>query len=35
MDPVISTPDEVGALLKSDLALYGKIIKAANSRLEN
>ena len=35
MDPFISTPDEFGALLKSDLALYGKIIKAANIRLEN
>jgi tripartite-type tricarboxylate transporter receptor subunit TctC len=35
MDPFISTPDQFGALLKSDLALYGKIIKAANIKLEN
>src|SRR5688500_10659204 len=35
MDPFISTPDQFGALLKSDLALYGKIIKAANVKLEN
>ncbi len=35
MDPFISTPGQFGALLKSDLALYGKIIKAANVKLEN
>jgi tripartite-type tricarboxylate transporter receptor subunit TctC len=35
MDPFISTPEQFGALLKSDLALYGKIIKAANIKLEN
>ena len=35
MDPFTSTPDQFGALLKSDLALYGKIIKAANVKLEN
>ena len=35
MDPFISTPEEFGALLKADLALYAKIIKAANIKLEN
>ena len=35
MDPYISTPVEFAALLKSDLALYGKIIKTANIKLEN
>ena len=35
MDPFVSTPDQFGALLRSDLALYGKIIKAANVKLEN
>jgi len=35
MDPFISTPEEFGALLKTDLALYAKIIKTANIKLEN
>jgi tripartite-type tricarboxylate transporter receptor subunit TctC len=35
MDPYISTPGEFAALLKSDFALYGKIIKSANIKLEN
>ena len=35
MDPYISTPGEFAALLKSDYALYGKIIKSANIKLEN
>ena len=35
MDPFISTPEEFGALLKADLALYAKIIKTANIKLEN
>jgi tripartite-type tricarboxylate transporter receptor subunit TctC len=34
MEAFISTPEQFGALLRSDLALYGKIIKAANIRLE-
>jgi tripartite-type tricarboxylate transporter receptor subunit TctC len=35
MDPYISTPEQFAALLKSDLALYAKIIKSANIKLEN
>jgi tripartite-type tricarboxylate transporter receptor subunit TctC len=35
MEPFISTPEQFGALLKADYALYGKIIKAANIKLEN
>jgi tripartite-type tricarboxylate transporter receptor subunit TctC len=34
MEAFISTPGEFGALMRSDFALYGKIIKAANIRLE-
>jgi len=34
MEAFISTPEQFGALLRSDLAMYGKIIKAANIRLE-
>ena len=34
MDPYISTPEAFDALLKSDLALYAKIIKNANIKIE-
>ena len=34
MEAYISTPEQFGALMRSDFALYGKIIKAANIRLE-
>jgi tripartite-type tricarboxylate transporter receptor subunit TctC len=35
MEPFATTPDQFTALLKSELALYGKIIKTANIKLEN
>jgi tripartite-type tricarboxylate transporter receptor subunit TctC len=35
MDPYVSTPEQFAALLRSDLALYAKIIKSANIKLEN
>ncbi len=35
MEPWISTPAQFGALLKSDLALYGRIVKTAGIRMEN
>jgi tripartite-type tricarboxylate transporter receptor subunit TctC len=35
MEPFISTPEQFGALMRADYALYGKIIKAANIKLEN
>jgi len=35
MNPFISTPEKFGALMKADLAKYGKIIKTANVKLEN
>ena len=35
MDPFVSTPEEFAALIKSDLALYGKVIKSNNIKLEN
>ncbi len=34
-EPFASTPEQFGALLKSDLARYTKIIKSANIKLEN
>ena len=33
-DPFISTPDQMSALLKSDIIKYTKIIKTANIKLE-
>jgi len=33
MDPFISTPENFLALMKSDYAKYGKVIKSANVRL--
>jgi tripartite-type tricarboxylate transporter receptor subunit TctC len=35
LDPMISTPDQFAALMKSDMAKYAKIIKSANIKLEN
>jgi tripartite-type tricarboxylate transporter receptor subunit TctC len=35
MDPYVTTPEQFGALLKADFALYGKIIRSANIKLEN
>ena len=35
VEPMISTSDEFARLLKSELARYGKIIKAASIKLEN
>jgi len=35
VDPLIATPDQFAALLKSDMAMYAKIIKAANIKLED
>lgn len=34
MDPLILTPDEVSALIKTDIAKYARIIKAANIKFE-
>jgi tripartite-type tricarboxylate transporter receptor subunit TctC len=35
MDPFISSPDQFAALIEADMALYGKIIKTANIKVEN
>ena len=35
MDPFISTPDQMAALIKSDIAKYAKIIKSANIKADN
>ncbi len=35
MDPLISTPEEFAALIKTDVAQYAKIIKEANIKAEN
>jgi tripartite-type tricarboxylate transporter receptor subunit TctC len=35
MDPLISTPEEFAALIKTDIAQYAKIIKEANIKPEN
>ncbi len=35
MEPFYSTPEQTAALIKTDLAKYGRIIKAANIKLEN
>ncbi len=34
-DPMISTPDQFAAMLKAEVAKFGKIIKAANIKVEN
>jgi tripartite-type tricarboxylate transporter receptor subunit TctC len=34
MTPMISTPDQFAALIKSDFAKYGRIVKTANIKLE-
>jgi tripartite-type tricarboxylate transporter receptor subunit TctC len=34
VDPFISTPEQMAALMKADNARYGKVIKAANIKLE-
>ena len=35
VDPFISTPEQFAALMKADGALYGRIIKSANIKIEN
>jgi tripartite-type tricarboxylate transporter receptor subunit TctC len=35
MEPFISSPEQVSTLLKTDMAKYGKVIKAANIKGEN
>ena len=35
MEPFISTPDQVAALIKADIAKYAKIIKTANIKIDN
>jgi len=35
LDPFVSTPAQFTELIRSDFALYGKIIRAANIKLEN
>ena len=35
MDPLITTPEQFAALIKSDIARYTKVIKTANIKLEN
>ena len=35
MDPFISTPEQASALMRTDLARFAKLIKAANIRMEN
>jgi tripartite-type tricarboxylate transporter receptor subunit TctC len=34
VEPYTSTPDQLAALMKADLAKYAKVIKAANIKLE-
>lgn len=34
MDPLITTPEEFGAMMRADTAKYAKIIKAANIKVE-
>jgi len=34
VDPASSTPEELGALIKSELARWGKVIKSANVKLD-
>jgi tripartite-type tricarboxylate transporter receptor subunit TctC len=31
---MISTPDQLGAMIKSELGLYQKVVRAANIRIE-
>jgi tripartite-type tricarboxylate transporter receptor subunit TctC len=33
-EPFVTTPDQFGALLKSDLVRYGKVVKAANIKID-
>ncbi|MFH0794969.1 MAG: tripartite tricarboxylate transporter substrate binding protein [bacterium] len=35
VEPLISTPDQFAAMMKADLTLFAKIIKAANIKLED
>jgi tripartite-type tricarboxylate transporter receptor subunit TctC len=35
LDPFISTPDQFAALMKADMAKFGKVIKTANIRIED
>ncbi len=35
VDPFISTPEQFAALMKADSALYGRIIKTANIKIDN
>jgi hypothetical protein len=35
MDPLIATPEQFAAQMKTDVARYAKIIKAANIKFEN
>jgi tripartite-type tricarboxylate transporter receptor subunit TctC len=34
LDPVASTPEELSALLKREIAKYAKVIKLANIQME-
>jgi tripartite-type tricarboxylate transporter receptor subunit TctC len=34
LDPVVSTPEQFGALLRADFARYAQIVKAANIKVE-
>ena len=35
LEPFISTPEQFGALIETDRAMYGKVIKAANIKIDN
>lgn len=35
LDPLISSPEQFGALLRTDLAKYAKVIKTANIKVED
>lgn len=35
LEPAVSTPEQFGALIKADIAKFGKIIKTANIKVEN
>lgn len=35
LEPLISTPEQFGSLIETDRSMYGKVIKAANIKIDN
>ena len=33
-DPIVTTPDEMGAFVRNEIAKWGKVAKAAHIRME-